>query len=1092
MLHEQATLAHQEPEEKPIEIEAVARESVEATTSKEPEAPVQTEKGEAKKPASETLEPLTVRLHRHAGLYRDKSYAPELKNVLLLTAANSGYVEMLTNWECIAQRLGLDWMVIAIDSDLQHRLGERSFTATGQEWGKAEGFFSKGGFQLIACNKIRTVAEVLRTTNLDIVFSDGDNVFKSDPFLPSLTLGSMIRSGKYEYIYGRKIEPGNQKIQNFKPEIWHQEPNKGNTGFYYVAGGRKQTIVQNVFDKGVKWCDSRPHMDDQENFWDALFDSRRKKRTAKDYVACFRHCDNNATCAGLEESQIFNYCDMSPWEYILGCFTPASALEEPRMVSYHATHVVGWEFKRKKLQQVKLWAYCNESEIIGSKKIAAEEKPIEIEAVARESVEATTSKEPEAPVQTEKGEAKKPASETLEPLTVRLHRHAGLYRDKSYAPELKNVLLLTAANSGYVEMLTNWECIAQRLGLDWMVIAIDSDLQHRLGERSFTATGQEWGKAEGFFSKGGFQLIACNKIRTVAEVLRTTNLDIVFSDGDNVFKSDPFLPSLTLGSMIRSGKYEYIYGRKIEPGNQKIQNFKPEIWHQEPNKGNTGFYYVAGGRKQTIVQNVFDKGVKWCDSRPHMDDQENFWDALFDSRRKKRTAKDYVACFRHCDNYATCAGLEESQIFNYCDMSPWEYILGCFTPASALEEPRMVSYHATHVVGWEFKRKKLQQVKLWAYCNESEIIGSKKIAAEEKPIEIEAVARESVEATTSKEPEAPVQTEKGEAKKPASETLEPLTVRLHRHAGLYRDKSYAPELKNVLLLTAANSGYVEMLTNWECIAQRLGLDWMVIAIDSDLQHRLGERSFTATGQEWGKAEGFFSKGGFQLIACNKIRTVAEVLRTTNLDIVFSDGDNVFKSDPFLPSLTLGSMIRSGKYEYIYGRKIEPGNQKIQNFKPEIWHQEPNKGNTGFYYVAGGRKQTIVQNVFDKGVKWCDSRPHMDDQENFWDALFDSRRKKRTAKDYVACFRHCDNNATCAGLEESQIFNYCDMSPWEYILGCFTPASALEEPRMVSYHATHVVGWESKRKKLQKVKLWAYCNESEIVGSVPESESKSKS
>ena len=53
-------------------------------------------------PAENPKEPgsaLTARLHRHAGVYRDKSRAPELKNVLLLTAANSGYLEMLTNWE---------------------------------------------------------------------------------------------------------------------------------------------------------------------------------------------------------------------------------------------------------------------------------------------------------------------------------------------------------------------------------------------------------------------------------------------------------------------------------------------------------------------------------------------------------------------------------------------------------------------------------------------------------------------------------------------------------------------------------------------------------------------------------------------------------------------------------------------------------------------------------------------------------------------------------------------------------------------------------------------------------------------------------
>lgn len=58
----------------------------------------------SKVPGSEPgSEPLTARLQRHAGVYRDKSHAPELKNVLLLTAANSGYLEMLTNWESMVE-----------------------------------------------------------------------------------------------------------------------------------------------------------------------------------------------------------------------------------------------------------------------------------------------------------------------------------------------------------------------------------------------------------------------------------------------------------------------------------------------------------------------------------------------------------------------------------------------------------------------------------------------------------------------------------------------------------------------------------------------------------------------------------------------------------------------------------------------------------------------------------------------------------------------------------------------------------------------------------------------------------------------------
>ena len=417
---------------------------------------------------------------------------------------------------------------MAMNQELQMHLGERSFLATGQEWQKAEAFNSPVGFKVISCNKIRSVLDVLRESNLDIVFSDADNVFKRDPFLPSLSLGSMMRSGKYEYIYGRKIEPGNQRIQDLKEEVYHQEPIKANTGFYYVAGSKKQDIVQRIFEISVEWCNKRPGLDDQENFWDSLVATRKKKSTDKGYIGCFRHCDSNSSCIGVDESMVFNYCDMSPWEYILGCFTPQSALKEPRMVSYHATHVFGWPAKKGKLKSVKLWANCNESEIIGitpSPSLAA--PPVSSVASILNGIAVSTS----TPAGTELLTAQHTVTtvkKDLLPLSVRLRQHAGLYRDKTYAPELKNVLLLTASNSGYLEMLTNWECFAQRLGLDWMVMAMNQELQMHLGERSFLATGQEWQKAEAFNSPVGFKVISCNKIRSVLDVLRESKLDIVF------------------------------------------------------------------------------------------------------------------------------------------------------------------------------------------------------------------------------------------------------------------------------------------------------------------------------------------------------------------------------------------------------------------------------------------------------------------------------------------------------------------------------------------------------------------------------------
>ena len=125
---------------------------------------------------------------------------------------------------------------------------------------------------------------------------------------------------------------------------------------------------------------------------------------------------------------VFNYCDMSPWEYILGCFTPQSALKEPRMVSYHATHVFGWPAKKGKLKSVKLWANCNESEIIGitpSPSLAA--PPVSSVASILNGIAVSTS----TPAGTELLTAQHTVTtvkKDLLPLSVRLRQHAGLYK----------------------------------------------------------------------------------------------------------------------------------------------------------------------------------------------------------------------------------------------------------------------------------------------------------------------------------------------------------------------------------------------------------------------------------------------------------------------------------------------------------------------------------------------------------------------------------------------------------------------------------------------------------------------------------------
>ena len=963
-------------------------------------------------PVAVQNEPLPQLVRRHAGLYLDKTRAPELSNVLLLTAANYGYLDMLQNWECYARKLGLDWLVVAMDDKIFKELGSaRSFLTAGERLDGYERFGSPG-FKIVGCNKLRSMFRVLVEAQLDVVFSDGDSVFKSDPFLPSLSLGSMIRSGKYDMIYGRKIKP-----PGVSKDEYHQEPIKGNTGFYYVSGTRKPRIMQRMFNISIEWCDKRPGLDDQENFWDALVFERKRQPSDKSFFACFRHCDSTQ-CGGVEPDSVFDYCDMSPWEYLDGAIHPNDAVKAPyQMVSYHATWVFGKEAKQKKLKMVDLWdqrCASQGSSVQGAPSSVLEQVPAQV-------------------VQDQ------PVAVQNEPLPQLVRRHAGLYLDKTRAPELSNVLLLTAANYGYLDMLQNWECYARKLGLDWLVVAMDDKIFKELGSaRSFLTVGERLDGYERFGSPG-FKIVGCNKLRSMFRVLVEAQLDVVFSDGDSVFKSDPFLPSLSLGSMIRSGKYDMIYGRKIKP-----PGVSKDEYHQEPIKGNTGFYYVSGTRKPRIMQRMFNISIEWCDKRPGLDDQENFWDALVFERKRQPSDKSFFACFRHCDS-TQCGGVEPDSVFDYCDMSPWEYLDGAIHPNDAVKAPyQMVSYHATWVFGKEAKQKKLKMVDLWdqrCASQGSSVQGAPSSVLEQVPAQV-------------------VQDQ------PVAVQNEPLPQLVRRHAGLYLDKTRAPELSNVLLLTAANYGYLDMLQNWECYARKLGLDWLVVAMDDKIFKELGSaRSFLTVGERLDGYERFGSPG-FKIVGCNKLRSMFRVLVEAQLDVVFSDGDSVFKSDPFLPSLSLGSMIRSGKYDMIYGRKIKP-----PGVSKDEYHQEPIKGNTGFYYVSGTRKPRIMQRMFNISIEWCDKRPGLDDQENFWDALVFERKRQPSDKSFFACFRHCDSTQ-CGGVEPDSVFDYCDMSPWEYLDGAIHPNDAVKAPyQMVSYHATWVFGKEAKQKKLKMVDLW---------------------
>lgn len=280
---------------------------------------------------------------------------------------------------------------------------------------------------------------------------------------------------------------------------------------------------------------------------------------------------------------------------------------------------------------------------------------------------------------------------------------------------------------------------------------------------------------------------------------------------------------------------------------------------------------------------------------------------------------------------------------------------------------------------------------------------------------------------------------------------------LQRHAGLYLDKSLQPEFKDIVLLTAANSAYMDFLQNWECHAKRLALDWVVLALDQEAYQVLSTsaRVLLATGSTSGSLE-YLSKG-FNLMSLNTLATVFEVMKE-GFDVVFTDSDNVFLSDPFAAGASLGRLIRSQRYDYVYQLNW-PG--------PRVYSPatEVQEGNTGFYY-ASIRKVKLLSVLWDAVLKECRLKPNLDGQPNFWSAL--RRLRKSLAP---PCFRICRGDAgqdgQCNVTAEEEILDYCEMDPFEHRTGW----GHRDDKGPVSYHANFKVGRKPKIAALTGMGVW---------------------
>ena len=98
-------------------------------------------------------------------------------------------------------------------------------------WGSAK-------LDSVGRNKMAMVLRIMRLTGLDVVFSDADNVFKHDPFQPMASLGDLIRSKRYDYVFQEELDK--------RPPKNHVCPGDGGNICIYIYIEREREIEREI------------------------------------------------------------------------------------------------------------------------------------------------------------------------------------------------------------------------------------------------------------------------------------------------------------------------------------------------------------------------------------------------------------------------------------------------------------------------------------------------------------------------------------------------------------------------------------------------------------------------------------------------------------------------------------------------------------------------------------------------------------------------------------------------------------------------------------------------------------------------------
>jgi len=245
-----------------------------------------------------------------------------------------------------------------------------------------------------------------------------------------------------------------------------------------------------------------------------------------------------------------------------------------------------------------------------------------------------------------------PIGETEE-LKNTASKAAGVFRSRiarSTRPELKNVIVVTAANAAYSHHVQNFCCWMNRLGFHALLFSLDSEMHaYALDMASKDKDSSKegllihsymWGtniKKVAEWRTPAFHAITTAKLEVVLSLLRL-HYDVLFVDTDVALLRDPF-PYL----MWKNVDMAYSVN-KICPHSDTFDVFK-ELRGDE---GNTGFYYI---RSTNSTIRLYDLTISEAKRFPNLDEQTIFWTFVKDESRMRGKGAPDVVDLGYCHDF---------------------------------------------------------------------------------------------------------------------------------------------------------------------------------------------------------------------------------------------------------------------------------------------------------------------------------------------------------------------------------------------------------------------------------------------------------